>query len=303
MSQFMGVVPALQTRSRIAVGTGFSASRFWDDCRRDDVTLFNFTGGVLSFLAKQPPRADDRDNPVTRALGVPIPDDLYPSFEERFGLTLLPPFGTSECSVVCYSRPGEVRKGSSGRPIPEYEVRIVDDEGAELPANAVGEIVTRPRHPDSMMSGYFRQPEATVAAFRDLWYHTGDLGRLDEDGYLFFVDRKKDAIRRRGENISSFEVERVVDRLAEVLESAAVGVPSGHGEEEVKLAVVLQPGAELTADELWAYCDEELPAFMVPRFLEFRESLPRTDTERVKKFEIREAGIHEGVVDREAITA
>lgn len=303
MSQLLGAVPALLTRSRIAVGAGFSASRFWDDCRRDGVTLFNFTGGVLSFLWKQPPRENDAENPVTRALGVPIPDDLYPGFEERFGVTLLPPFGTSESSVVCYSRPGEVRRGSSGRPIPEYDVGIVDDAGAHVPAGVIGEIVTRPKHPDSMMRGYFKQPDVTVAAFRDLWYHTGDLGRLDEDGYLYFVDRKKDAIRRRGENISSFEIERVVDRLPAVLESAAVGVPSEHGEEEVKLAVVLQPDGALTADELWAYCDEELPAFMVPRYLEFRDALPRTDTERVRKFEIRDEGLHGGVVDREAVRA
>jgi carnitine-CoA ligase len=196
-----------------------------------------------------------------------------------------------------------VRRGSSGRPIDEYEVRIVDDVGAQVAAGEIGEIVTRPRHPDSMMRGYFRQPEVTVGAFRDLWYHTGDLGRFDEDGYLYFVDRKKDAIRRRGENISSFEIERVIDRLPEVLESAAVGVPSEHGEQEVKLAVVLQPGAALTADELWSYCDEELPAFMVPRYLEFREELPRTDTQRIRKFEIRDEGLHGRVFDRDGVRA
>jgi crotonobetaine/carnitine-CoA ligase len=196
-----------------------------------------------------------------------------------------------------------VRRGSSGRPIPEYEVGVVDDLGAPVPTGVVGEIVTRPKHPDSMMRGYFRQPEVTVAAFRDLWYHTGDLGRFDEGGYLYFVDRKKDAIRRRGENISSFEIERVIDRLPEVLESAAVGVPSEHGEEEVKLAVVLQEGAALTAEDLWAYCQDELPAFMVPRYLEFRDALPRTDTQRVRKFEIRDEGLHGGVLDREAVRA
>ena len=303
MSQFLGVVPALVTGSRVALSDGFSASRFWDDCRRGGVTLFNFTGGVLSFLWKQPPRDDDAENPVTRALGVPIPDHLYPAFEERFGLVLLPPFGTSESSVVCYSRPGRVRRGSSGQPIPEYAVAIVDDEGRPVPPGVRGEIVTRPRHPDSMMRGYYKRPEATVDAYRDLWYHTGDLGYLDEDGYLFFVDRKKDAIRRRGENISSFEIERVVDQHPSVLESCAVGVPSPYGEEEVKLALVLRDDAPpVTAEELWAYCDEELPAFMVPRYLEIRAELPKTPTERVRKFEIRDEGIHEGVHDREAST-
>jgi crotonobetaine/carnitine-CoA ligase len=303
MSQFMGVVPALLTGGRVAVREGFSASRFWHHCREDRVTLFNFTGGVLSFLWKQPERPDDADNPVTRALGVPIPDDLYPGFESRFGVTLLPCFGTSESNVVSFSRPGAVRRGSSGRPIDAFEVRIVDDDGAEVARGERGEIVTRPRHPDSMMRGYYRRPEATVTAFRDLWYHTGDLGYRDEDGYLFFVDRKKDAIRRRGENISSFEIERVIDRLPEVLESAAVGVPSEHGEEEVKLVVVLQPGAELDAAAVWAYCEVEMAPFMVPRFIEFRDALPRTQTERVRKFELREAGVHAGVLDREAVAA
>ena len=298
MSQFLGVMPALLTGSAVAIAKGFSASRFWDDCRACGVTLFNFTGGVLSFLWKQPPRPDDRDNPVTRALGVPIPDDLYPGFETRFGLTLLPCFGTSESSVVCFSEPGAVRAGSSGRPIAEYQVAIADDEGKLVEPGVKGEILTRPKHADAMMRGYYKQPELTAKVMRDLWYHTGDMGYLDEDGYLFFVDRRKDAIRRRGENISSFEIERVVNAHPRVLESAAVGIPSAHGEEEVKLAVVALPGESLTADELWAYCDAELPAFMVPRYLEIRVSLPKTPTERVQKFVLREEGLHSRVRDR-----
>ncbi|TDC58565.1 ATP-dependent acyl-CoA ligase [Actinomadura sp. KC345] len=298
MSQFLGVMPALLTGSAVAIASGFSASRFWDECREYGVTLFNFTGGVLSFLWKQPARPDDRDNPVTRALGVPIPNDLYPGFETRFGLTLLPCFGTSESSVVCYSAPGEVRPGSSGRPIPEYAVAIADDEGKLVGPGDKGEILTRPKHPDAMMRGYYKQPELTAKVLRDLWYHTGDMGYLDADGYLFFVDRRKDAIRRRGENISSFEIERVVNVHPRVLESAAVGIPSSHGEEEVKLAVVALPGETLDADDLWAYCEAELPAFMVPRYLEIRASLPRTPTERVQKFVLREEGLHSGVQDR-----
>lgn len=298
MSQFLGVMPALLSGSAVAVADGFSASRFWDDCRAYGVTLFNFTGGVLSFLWKQPTRPADADNPVTRALGVPIPDDLYPGFETRFGLTLLPCFGTSESSVVCYSPPGKVRRGSSGRPVPEYEVAVADDEGKFVAPGVRGEILTRPTHPDSMMRGYYKEPELTAKVLRDMWYHTGDMGYLDEDGYLFFVDRRKDAIRRRGENISSFEIERVVDVHPRVLESAAVGVPSAYGEEEVKLAVVAMPGQTVGADEIWAYCDAELPAFMVPRYLEIRASLPKTPTERVQKFVLREEGLRDGVLDR-----
>jgi crotonobetaine/carnitine-CoA ligase len=302
MSQFLGVMPALLSGSAVAISAGFSASRFWSECRRDGVTLFNFTGGVLSFLWKQPARPDDADNPVRRALGVPIPDDLYPAFETRFGMSLLPCFGTSESNVVCYSTPGEVRRGSSGRPVPEFEVAVVDDDGHPVAPGSKGEIVTRPLKPDSMMGGYYKQPELTAKVLRDLWYHTGDMGYLDADGYLFFVDRRKDAIRRRGENISSFEIERVVNANPAVLESVAVGVPSEHGEEEVKLAVVPMDGSSITAEEVWVYCDRELPSFMVPRYVEIRDSLPKTPTERVMKYVIRDEGLHAGVVDR-AVTA
>ncbi|WP_084152310.1 AMP-binding protein [Nocardioides halotolerans] len=298
MSQFLGVMPALLSGSAVAVVNGFSASGFWEVCRTTGATLFNFTGGVLSFLWKQPERPDDSANPVLRALGVPIPDDLYPGFESRFGLSLLPCFGTSESNVVCYSTPGEVRRGSSGRPVDEFVVDVVDDDGHPVPRGTKGEIVTRPKKPDSMMRGYYKQPELTAKVLRDLWYHTGDMGYVDDDGYLFFVDRRKDAIRRRGENISSFEIERVVNAHPAVLESVAVGVASEHGEEEVKLAVVPMAGADLTVHELWDYCDRELPAFMVPRYLELRESLPKTPTERVMKYVIRDEGVHEGVVDR-----
>ena len=213
-------------------------------------------------------------------------------FFHAVGILILEGYGLTEtCPVLTFNRPSKFKFGSVGQALPGVELAIAPD----------GEILGRGAN--IATRGYFKQPEVTVQAFRDLWYHTGDLGRMDEDGYLFFVDRKKDAIRRRGENISSFEIERVIDRLEQVLESAAVGVPSEHGEEEVKLSVVLQPGAALTAEELWAYCDEELPAFMVPRFLEFREALPRTDTERVRKFALRDEGIHAGVLDREAVRA
>jgi crotonobetaine/carnitine-CoA ligase len=175
---------------------------------------------------------------------------------------------------------------------------VVDDDGKPVAPGVSGEIVTRPKHPDSMMRGYYKQPELTAKVLRDLWYHTGDMGYLDADGYLFFVDRRKDAIRRRGENISSFEVERVVNTHPCVLESAAVGVPSPDGEEEVKLAVVAMPGTTLTAEELWRFCDAELPAFMVPRYLDIRTELPKTPTERVQKYLLREEGVHAGVLDR-----
>jgi crotonobetaine/carnitine-CoA ligase len=150
-----------------------------------------------------------------------------------------------------------------------------------------------------MMLEYYNMPEKTLEAFRNLWFHTGDLAKKDADGYFYFVDRKKDALRRRGENISSFEVERAVNSHPSVLESAAVAVPSELGEDEVKICVVLKPGATLIPEELIKYCNDRMPYFAVPRFVEFMESLPKTPTDRVEKYKLKQAGITTNTWDRE----
>ena len=174
----------------------------------------------------------------------------------------------------------------------------VDDRDAPLPPGQVGEIVYRSHEPYTMMLGYYRNPDATLEARRNLGFHSGDLGSLDEDGYLHFVDRKKDSMRRRGENISSYEVEKVVNDHPAVLESAAVGVPAELGEDEVTIVVVLRPGEALRPEALVAWCEPRLPYFMVPRYVEFVDALPKTPNEKVQKYRLRETGVA-GAWDRD----
>jgi crotonobetaine/carnitine-CoA ligase len=180
-----------------------------------------------------------------------------------------------------------------------YEVKLFDDSDSEVPVGEIGEIVFRPRVPHVMMSEYYNMPEKTLEACRNLWFHTGDLAKKDEDGYFYFVDRKKDALRRRGENISSFEVERAINTHPSVLESAAVAVQSELAEDEVKICVVLKPGEILLPEELIRYAADRMPYFAVPRFVEFMDALPKTPTERVQKYLLKQAGITANTWDRE----
>jgi crotonobetaine/carnitine-CoA ligase len=183
-------------------------------------------------------------------------------------------------------------------PAPHYEVEIHDEHDNPLPPGVEGEICIRPKEPDVMIQEYYRMPEATLAAFRNLWFHTGDRGRMDSDGRFYFVDRMKDAIRRRGENISSWEVEQVVNAHADVLECAAYGVPSELSEEEVAIAVVLQPGRTLDHDALIAHCEARMARFAVPRYVRVLDELPRTPSQRLQKFKLRDAGVTADMWDR-----
>jgi crotonobetaine/carnitine-CoA ligase len=181
-----------------------------------------------------------------------------------------------------------------------FEVRLFDDQDNEVPVGEVGEIVCRPLRPQVMFDGYYRNPEATVAAFSNLWFHSGDLGRFDAAGNLSFVDRRKDYIRRRGENISSFDVEQAVMRHAAVTDAAAVAIRSDFTEDEVKICVALQPGSAVTPEDLLAHCIDNIPYFAVPRYIEFVGELPRTPSGRVEKYRLRDAGVTPATWDCEA---
>jgi crotonobetaine/carnitine-CoA ligase len=277
----------------------FSASRFWDEIRHYGATQFNYLGAVMPILAKQPERDDDADNPARIALGAGCPPAVMEEVEERFGIKCLEGFGMTEIGIPIHVEVNDRRRGSCGKPMDIYEVKLFDDDDKEVPAGEIGEIVFRPRVPFVMMSEYYNMPEKTLEACRNLWFHTGDLAKKDEDGYFYFVDRKKDALRRRGENISSFEVERAINTHPKILESAAVAVQSELAEDEVKICVVLQPGETITPEELVVYANERMPYFAVPRYVEFLESLPKTPTERVQKYLIKQAGITANTWDRE----
>lgn len=270
----------------------FSVSRYWQQARDSGATATNLLGAMAHMLWKQPPKADDRQHTLRIAQTIPM-ISMKRGFEERFGLRLVTGYGQTETNWVSYDTASESRPGSCGKVAAEYfDVRVVDEFDEPCPVGQVGEIVVRPRHAWTMSQGYHALPAETQRTWRNLWFHSGDAGRLDEDGWLYFADRIKDVIRRRGQNISAFELESVVAEHPLVVESAAVAVASDLTEEDVLLVVVTSPGSALSPAEVLAYCTAELPKFMVPRYVEVSTSpLPRTPTEKIAKTDLRRRGL------------
>ncbi|HET9528957.1 MAG TPA: AMP-binding protein [Blastocatellia bacterium] len=298
-AQIGSIVSALYAGAQVTLYQRFSATSFWEEIRSSGATVFLGMGAVGNILMKNPPAPEDLDNRVRLAVIVPPPGDLE-GFEKRFGLRVIyETFGMTECLIVPPRLYEPRRPGCCGKPVEDYEVRIVDDDDLSLGPRETGEIVMRPREPYTMMSGYYKMAEATLEAFRNLWFHTGDLGYFDEDGFLYYVGRKKDAIRRRGENISAFEIETAVNQHPAVLESAAIAVPSELGEDDVKIVVVLKPEAELRPEELIRFCEPRMAYFMIPRYVEFKESLPKNPSQRIEKYKLRADGINQNTWDRE----
>jgi carnitine-CoA ligase len=278
--------------ARLALDSEFNVFGFWERIRRANAVVFPYLGAVISMLYARPAREDDADNPARRALGAAVSKEIWADFEQRFGVKLMETYGQTEFYAVwCMHPAGQTRIGAAGRPPERAQIKIVDEKGVELPSGKIGEIVMQPAAPGLMMSGYYKQPELNAKVLKDGWYYTGDAGEMDADGYLYFRGRLKDYIRRRGENISAMELESIVSTHPAILEVAAVGVPSKLTEEEVLLCVVLKPGAELSPEDLYKFCREQLPAFMVPRYLKFLPELPKTATQRTKKFLLAQAGV------------
>jgi crotonobetaine/carnitine-CoA ligase len=279
---------ALAARATLVLGRRFSASGFWDEVRGHEVTQFNALGSILPMLLAQPPSEKDSDHRVRKAFAAPAPPQVLHPFEERFGVHIVEGYGLTEIKNVLYN-PLDARKaGSIGLPTESSIVEVHDEDGLPAAPNQAGEIVYRPRLPHVMFSGYHRDPEATLATIRDLWWHTGDLGYIDEDGYFYFIDRKKDALRRRGENISSQEVESVLVAYPGVVAAAAIGTPSELGEDEV--LAVLQVESDVDFKDLFAHCDRSMPHFMVPRYYRVVDQLPVTPTGKVRKTDLRGEG-------------
>lgn len=291
-ARFSTLGTALVVDGRAALVSRFSASTFWDQVRTSGATEVGVVGAVSSILLRQNPGPTDLDHKVRMMHGaVGIPMDRRAEFEERFGLKLVTGFAMTETGHFSTTSPDDpMRYRASGRPVPQYESAVVDAHDNEVPPGTVGELVVRPRVPGVMMTGYHRQPEATLAAFRNLWFHTGDLATIEADGYIRWVDRVADAIRRRGEMISSTEVERAVCEHEAVAECAAVGVPSDLGEEEVKLVVVPEPGRTIDPAALQRHCEAALSDFCQPRYLEILDELPRGATHKVNKHQLRHTG-------------
>jgi crotonobetaine/carnitine-CoA ligase len=298
-AKYTTVFPAALVDGSAVMHSRFSASRFWDICREEGVTAFNYMGALLMMLFKQPERPDDTDNPVRRAYGAPAPIEIYKQFEDRFAMQLVEVYGSTELGTATMNTVDDFVVGSCGRAVPYYDVRIHDEYDQPVPPGVEGEIVVRPLEPHVMVEEYYRMPEATLEAFRNLWFHSGDRGRMDEDGNFYFIDRMKDCIRRRGENISSWELEKVITSMDEVVEAAVIGVPSELSEEEVLAVVVPAQGTSLAPETILDVVQDRMPHFAVPRYVRFVAELPKTPSQRVEKYKLREEGIARDTWDRE----
>jgi len=305
-AQFMAAYPTLVAGARFVTRSRFSASRWVDQLRESRVTVTNFIGVMMDFIWKQERRADDADNPLRVVFAAPTAASLVQPMKERYGIeAFVEVFGLTETSAPIISPYGEERPaGAAGLAADEwFDVKLVDpatDE--EVAVGEIGELVVRPKVPFICSMGYFNMPDKTVEAWRNLWFHTGDALRQDEEGWFYFVDRFKDALRRRGENISSYEIETSILAHPAVIECAVIAVPASSeaGEDEVMAYVITGPGAEVTPAELWEHCDGRIPSFAVPRYLRFVDELPKTPSQRVQKAKLRALGVTEDTHDREA---
>lgn len=265
----------------------FKTGEFWPDIHKYQCTATALVGSIGNFVAGQPSVEGEDVNPLQRVAMVPIIAGVE-EFKKRFGVSVSTVFNMTETSNPIISDGFNlVNERSCGRPRPGYHVRLVDENDVEVPRGQVGELIVRSDEPWTLMGGYWRNPEATVKAWRNQWFHTGDAFIRDEDDNFYFVDRFKDTIRRRGENISSFEVEAEVDEFPPVLESAAVAVPSEWGEDEVKVFVVPKAGETIDPAQLHEYLKQTMPAYMIPRYIEVRSELPKTPTLKVRKAQLR----------------
>jgi crotonobetaine/carnitine-CoA ligase len=297
------VVGTLISGGSAAIVRKFSVSRFWTEVKRTDATMLSMLGSLAILVANAEDVPEQVGHRLRLCAAAPMPPDTDRIWRERFGCaTFSGGYGLTEASLISMLPAGETNKvGAAGKPNDEeFEVRLVDDEDREVAVGEIGEIVCRPTGPNLMFAGYWRRAEATVDVLRNLWFHTGDLGRLDEDGFLSFVDRKKDYLRRRGENISSFEMERTFIAHAAIKDVAVHAVASDQGEDDVKVTAVLQEGATVTEEELCRWSVDQVPYFAVPRYIEFRTDLPRNPVGRVLKYELRDDGVTDATWDREA---
>jgi len=283
----------------VAMIDNFSTEDFWAVAKATQSTVVFLLGVMATFLLKAEPRPDDRDHTVKKAFMVPLTGDA-PAFTERFGVDIYTIFNMTEISSPIVSEANPTKIGTCGRVRDGVDVRLVDRNDCEVPIGEIGEMLVRTDRPWAMNSGYNANPEATAEAWRNGWFHTGDAFRRDEDGYFYFVDRVKDAIRRRGENISSFEVEADVCSHPAVREAAAVAVPSEFSEDEVMVIVAPVPGQKLEPRQLAEFLIDTMPYFMVPRYIRILDELPKTPSAKVMKADLRKEGVTPDTWDREA---
>jgi carnitine-CoA ligase len=278
----------------------FSASRFFASLTQHRATVTYLLGAMVPILLSRPSSPEESAHTVRIALAPGVPAQFHEQFRQRTGIRLLDGWGSTETNFVLGTTIEKQKPGLMGPVFEGFQARVVDDQDSDVPDDMAGELVVRADDPFAFATGYFRAPDKTAEAWRNLWFHTGDRVVRQSDGYFRFIDRLKDAIRRRGENISSFEVEQVLLSHSAVANAAAFPVRSSLAEDEVMAAVILHPGQRLTEAELIAFCEPRLPYFAVPRYLEFVHELPTTESGKVQKYKLRERGVTERTWDREA---
>ncbi|MCZ4653904.1 AMP-binding protein [Gordonia amicalis] len=290
------VLATAVNQSTLAIAPRFSLSNFWPEVERTGARRVSILGVMISLIASMPdtPEMLRCHGQIVQVGGAPWTPELIETWRTRFGVKSAGSavFGLTEATYITSTPPDmSPPLGCAGRRNNDFDVRIVDDEDNEVPDGQPGEIILRPRRPHIMFEGYWRRPEATLAVTRNLWFHTGDIGRFDDDGWLWFVDRKKDYLRRRGENISSFELERTFRSHPDVSEVAVHAVPSEFTEDDIKVTAILVEDSTLTEEQLCAWSLDKLPYYAVPRYIEFRPELPKNATGKVLKYQLRDEGV------------
>ena len=290
---------ALLAGATFSFGGRFSASQFWAQARQAGATVTYLLGAMVFILLKSPPGAADRAHGIRVGLSPATSPELVEQFYQRFGIRLIEGYGSTETNLVMSNLIGGYAPGTMGRVVPGFEVRIVDENDSEVPAGASGELVIRHTEPFSVANGYFGNPGATAAAWRNLWFHTGDRVARDDQGIYHFLDRIKDSIRRRGENISSWEVEQALLSHPDIKNTAVVGVPAEVGEEDVMAFIVPRDGNLPDPDAVIRYLKDRLARFAVPRYLQYVDELPLTENGKIKKYMLKEWGVSPETWDRD----
>ena len=292
----LGALPALMVGAEYVLAPRFSASRFWQEVTDSGATVAHTIFTLPAMLKAQPPGPYDRAHRL-RAM---YNSNYDAEFEARFGVHLCEAYGLTEVGLTHYTRYPDRRPGSCGRTHEDWEARVVDERGLEVPAGEPGEIVLRPRLPSIMMQGYVNKPQETARVTRDLWFHTGDFARQDADGYFYFVARHRDRIRRRGENVSPLEVEHILMQHPAIADCAALAHPAREGEDDIRVVLVAKPGGPPSPLAVMDWLAGRMPYFMMPRYIEFAPALPRNPVGKVEKYKLLDAGLAPGAWDRDA---
>ncbi|HUT55966.1 MAG TPA: AMP-binding protein [bacterium] len=294
---YVSLPSSLWAEASLALGRRFSASKFWDEVRALGATEFNALGAMIPILMKQPEKPDDGDNPIRLVLSAACPAALWEKFEKRFNLKIIEFYGAVDGGGNAVFNLGNAPVGSIGK-LPRPNARVVDENMNEVPPKTPGELIFQIQEKEKPVE-YYKNTEATEQKQRGGWLHTGDLVYRDENDFLYFVDRKSDNMRRRGENISSYEVERIVEKFPAVLEAAAYAIKAELGEDDVMIAVKPKPGESIDPEALYDFCAEEMPRYMVPRFIRVVDEFEKTETHRVVKGPLKEQGVTADTWDEE----